>query len=335
MESIKYLVTLTKAIHRSPHPQAATLRARYNKTCVMICDRVGTSAHLWNDLIMSEISEEDRFLLFTIGSPDAELNMLAGDQPPTGEWFRSASKHASALDDERIGGYSMVLRRPSKLRPVVYDGSGVSHASSQAHVGLAERSRGHLKNIKNSNYKRANFFYAGARKYGGKVGIHLAWAVTFPASQLRKTALLYAARLVIKYIVGASRHEWLNVFLDSTPGHWWYHRGFVGAATHSPTIEEMSVYTKEELRKRRSAHNLQWRHSLPKSRQVADPAAHSAAAKTRRHNRTEDERERVNDKRVKDRRRPAILSGKTVRPMTKIEDFDAEVAVSRGFYDFG
>lgn len=306
MESTKYLVTLAKAIHRSPHPQAATLHSRYNKTCIMINDRVGTSAHLCNTLVMTEITEEDRFLSFTIGSPDAELNMLAGDQPPTGDWFRSASKHASALDDERIGGYSMVLRRPSKLRPVVYDGSGVSHAGSQAHVGLAERSRGHLKNIKTSNYKRASFFYACACKYGGKVGIHLAWAVTFPASQLRKTALLYAARLVIKYIVEASRHEWLNVFFNSTKGHWWFDRGYVGAATHSPATEgvaDMSVYTKDEQRKRRSAHNLQWRHSLSKDRQAADQAAHSACALKRRHNRTDDEREKDNDERAKKRRR--------------------------------
>lgn len=62
-------MTLAKRIEHASHPQAAKLRERYRKGVIMMDTRVGSSRHLWNQVLAEQVSEDDRYLLFIAGSP--------------------------------------------------------------------------------------------------------------------------------------------------------------------------------------------------------------------------------------------------------------------------
>lgn len=163
------------------------------------------------------MSEDDRYLLFVAGFPDSELDLVAGDQPPSEEWMQDAAEHAPASDDERIGSYCDTAHRQRPRRPLYYEGSGTSHASSAAHVGVVERTGSHVMNVKNKNYKKKNFLCHTMRPDRAQIKARLTWAVSYPPRQLRKRALLYVLRVVFKHGVKAPRHELFNSYLDQRP----------------------------------------------------------------------------------------------------------------------
>lgn len=68
--------------------------------------------------------------------------------------MQDAAEHAPAFDDERIVSYGVTAHRLRPRRPRYYEGSGISHASSAAHVGVVERTGGHVMNVKNKNCKK-------------------------------------------------------------------------------------------------------------------------------------------------------------------------------------
>lgn len=182
-----------------------------------------------------------------------------------------------------------------------------------------------------SRPKKLNFLYSAARLHKGSATAHLVWGVNFPAAKLRKAALLFALRLVVKFVVEAVRHEWLDSFLEPSPTPWWPSRPHVGANTHSPATEgihSMAAYSAEERKAYRSAHDLEWRHSLPLERQRQTQAQHSAKAKERRDAWPQEERDNQNEIRRIKRRRKAITDREPLRHLVKWENFDQEVWVS-------
>lgn len=251
--------------------------------------------------------------------------MLAHDHPPSARWLASAAEVVPAHRDHRLGTYTLSHMR-DRGRTYMYDGSASCMATQN--VGLAERYQTHISSIRTAQKVgsgKVSYIHRAAAKHPGKTMMHTNFAVNLPGIPLRKSLLLFALRIMIKHGIEAVRHEWLDYYQNERS--WWAGPLPSNGTSHSPATEGvagMSSLTADENRKRRSAHDLEWRHSLFPERQRLMQLRHCAMAQGRRDRWITIERNGKNTSRRGLRRRSSIAAGIPVCCFKKLAAFDAQ-----------